>query len=123
MEENDFTPADFINHIIGGTELCYESVRNSLTMKVVRICAALYREEHSHSHVTQWAMTIVRNMLCAEVTDLSLEKNGLHFRAASATAKQLESASMHQLTEQMQRVALNLWHLFFVLLDSTLQQR
>ncbi|KAG2109985.1 uncharacterized protein F5147DRAFT_575367, partial [Suillus discolor] len=48
--------------------------------------------------------------------------NGLHFRATSATAEQLESAFMHQLTEKMQRMAPNLWHLFFALLNSTLQQ-
>ncbi|KAG1894328.1 uncharacterized protein F5891DRAFT_961711, partial [Suillus fuscotomentosus] len=64
MEENFLTPADFINHILGSTE--HESARNSLTTKAVRICAALYREEHAHSHVTQWAITIVRDMLRTE---------------------------------------------------------
>ncbi|KAG1718684.1 hypothetical protein EDB19DRAFT_1649825, partial [Suillus lakei] len=58
MEENSFTPADFVDHILGSTELRYESARNSLTTKAVRICAALYREEHAHPHVTQWAITI-----------------------------------------------------------------
>ncbi|KAG2114388.1 hypothetical protein DEU56DRAFT_874321 [Suillus clintonianus] len=64
-----------------------------------------------------------RDMLRTEVTDLSLEKHGLRFKATSATVEQLESAFMHQLTEKMQEVAPNLWHLFFALLDSTLQQR
>ncbi|KAG2028923.1 hypothetical protein BDR03DRAFT_821114, partial [Suillus americanus] len=121
MEENFLTPADFVDHILGSTE--HESARNSLTTKAVRICAALYREEHAHSHVTQWAITIVRDMLRTEVTDLSLEKHGLRFKATSATVEQLESAFMHQLAEKMQEVAPNLWHLFFALLDSTLQQR
>ncbi|KAG2029678.1 hypothetical protein BDR03DRAFT_880197, partial [Suillus americanus] len=58
MEENSFTPADFVDHILGSTELCYESARNSLTTKAIRICAALYEDEHAHSHVTQWAITI-----------------------------------------------------------------
>ncbi|KAG1846481.1 hypothetical protein C8R48DRAFT_616268, partial [Suillus tomentosus] len=102
MEENFLTPADFINHILGSTE--HESARNSLTTKAVRICAALYREEHAHSHVTQWAITIVRDMLRTEVTDLSLEKHGLRFKATSATVEQLESAFMHQLAEKMQEV-------------------
>ncbi|KAG2341407.1 hypothetical protein BDR05DRAFT_888179 [Suillus weaverae] len=123
MEENFFTPADFINHILGSTKLHYKNTRHSLTMKAVRICTALHREEHSHSHVTQWAITIVCDMLCTEVTDLSLEKHRLHFNTTSITAKQLESTSMHQLTEKMQRVVPNLWHLFFVLPDSTLQQQ
>ncbi|KAG1852173.1 hypothetical protein F4604DRAFT_1550365, partial [Suillus subluteus] len=97
MEEIFFTPADFVDHVLGSTELCYESTRNSLTTKAVRICAALYEDEHVHSHVTQWAITIVHDMLRTEVTNLSLEKHGLHFKATSATAEQLESAFMHQL--------------------------
>jgi hypothetical protein len=123
MEENFFTPADFIDDVLGSTELRYESARDSLTTKAVNICTALHREEHSHSHVTQWAITIVRDMLCTEVTELSLEKHGLRFNATSVTVEQLESTSMHQLAEKMQRVAPNLWHLFVALLDSTLQQR
>ncbi|KAG1894464.1 uncharacterized protein F5891DRAFT_961453 [Suillus fuscotomentosus] len=100
MEENFLTPADFINHILRSTE--HESARNSLTTKAVRICGALYREEHAYLHVTQWAITIVRDMLRTEVTDLSLEKHGLRFKATSATVEQLESAFMHQLAGKMQ---------------------
>ncbi|KAG2087740.1 hypothetical protein BD769DRAFT_1372870 [Suillus cothurnatus] len=120
MEENNLTSADFISHILGSTDIHHQSVRDSLMTHAVRICAIMHREEHSHSHITLWATMIVCETLCAEITELSLEKHGLRFRATSMTAEQLESAFMHQLAKKMQEVAPNLWCLCFALLDSTI---
>ncbi|KAG2088261.1 hypothetical protein BD769DRAFT_1372518 [Suillus cothurnatus] len=112
MEENNLTSADFISHILGSTDIHHQSARDSLMTHAVRICAIMHREEHSHSHITLWATMIVCETLCAEITELSLEKHGLRFRATSVTAEQLESAFMHQLAKKMQEVAPNLWRLY-----------
>ncbi|KAG2115643.1 hypothetical protein BD769DRAFT_1363266 [Suillus cothurnatus] len=106
MEENNLTSANFISHILGSTDIHHQSARDSLMTHAVRICAIMHREEHSHSHITLWATMIVRETLCAKITELSLEKHGLCFRATSVTAEQLESAFMHQLAKKMQEQAM-----------------
>ena len=63
-----------------------------------------------------WAMATIREELCKEAAELSLEKHGLHFKAASATVEQLETTFMSRLAAKMQNVSLNLWKL--ELLDS-----
>ena len=41
-----------------------------------------------------WAMATIHEELCKEAAELSLEKHGLHFKAASATVEQLETTFM-----------------------------
>ena len=61
-------------------------------------------------------MATIREELCKGAAELSLEKHGLHFKAASATVEQLETTFMSRLAAKMQNVSPNLWKL--ELLDS-----
>jgi hypothetical protein len=65
----------------------------------------------------------MREELCKEVAELSLEKYGLHFKAASATVEQLETMFMSQLAAKMQNISPNLWELVIALLDSRENRR
>ena len=57
-----------------------------------------------------WAMATIHEELCKEAAELSLEKHGLHFKAASATVEELETTFMSQLAAKMQNVSPNLWN-------------
>jgi len=116
LQQNGLSAAQFISAVLKSKDTDHADMQESLTMNAAEICTRLYNHENSRVLVFGWAMATIREELCKEVAELSLEKHGLHFKAASATAEQLETTFMSRLAAKMQNVSPNLWKL--ELLDS-----
>ncbi|KIK72120.1 hypothetical protein PAXRUDRAFT_836529 [Paxillus rubicundulus Ve08.2h10] len=92
--------------------------QSTLTDNAVQICRQLRNNENSRVETVSWALVVMQEELCDEVSELSLGKHGLHFKVLTATAEQLELAFMDELATKMQVVSPALWSLSMALLDS-----
>lgn len=119
LELNGLSTATFIRAVLWSRDVEHADAQDMLTTNAAQICEHLCNHENSHSSVMSWASALVHNELCQEVTELSLEKHGLHFKATAATAEQLETVLMDQLAATMQAIAPGLWNLVLMLLDSS----
>jgi len=123
LQQNGLSAARFVSAVLDSRDAVHADVQESLTMHAAEICARLYKHENSRSSTFAWVTATMREELCKEVAELSLEKHGLHFKAASATVEQLETTFMSQLAAKMQNISPNLWELVIALLDSRQNRR
>jgi hypothetical protein len=66
---------------------------------------------------------VVKRALCEEITKLSQEANGLHFKASKATSEYLEGSFIQSTAIKMKMTAPSLWDLVLALLNANPSRR
>ncbi|KIK76232.1 hypothetical protein PAXRUDRAFT_170568 [Paxillus rubicundulus Ve08.2h10] len=118
LQCNELSAAAFICEILQSWDTDYATAQLTLTGNAVQICKQLWNNKNSHVETLSWALAVMWEELCDEVSELSLAKHGLHFNATTASTDQLESGFMDKLAQKMQAISLALWSFAMALLDS-----
>ncbi|KAG1741917.1 hypothetical protein EDD22DRAFT_749919, partial [Suillus occidentalis] len=115
LHANQLSVAGFVQGLLNSKELHHHIGRESLLRNARNICSLFYHQE-SHESVSKWAIGTATKIMCREVTDLSHERHGLHFKASAATVEQLEGQFMEMMATKMRTVTPLLWGLISALL-------
>ncbi|KAK7444323.1 hypothetical protein VKT23_015335 [Stygiomarasmius scandens] len=92
--------------------------QHDLVSSAEAICTALFGNSECHLSILSWSLYSIRDVLCAEVMNLTLPKTELNFNAANASLDFLEGSFMKHAASIMSSKAPNLWWMIQALLDS-----
>ncbi|KAG1844782.1 hypothetical protein F4604DRAFT_1884397 [Suillus subluteus] len=107
LQTNQLSVAGFVQGLLNSKEPHHHIGRDSLLRNAGNICSLLYHQESAHK----------------EVTELSHERHGLHFKASAATVEQLEGKFMEMMATKMRTISPTLWDFISALLDSHQDRR
>ncbi|KAG1854537.1 hypothetical protein F4604DRAFT_1883343 [Suillus subluteus] len=105
LQTNQLSVAGFVQGLLNSKEPHHHIGRDSLLRNAGNICSLLYHQESAHKSVTKWAIPAVTKIICREVTELSHERHGLHFKASAATVEQLEGKFMEMMATKMRTIS------------------
>ncbi|KAG1848874.1 hypothetical protein F4604DRAFT_1593749 [Suillus subluteus] len=123
LQTNQLSVAGFVQGLLNSKEPHHHIERDSLLRNAGNICSLLYHQESAHKSVTKWVIPAVTKIICREVTELSHERHGLHFKASAATVEQLEGKFMEMMATKMRTISPTLWDFISALLDSHQDRR
>jgi hypothetical protein len=98
-------------------ELMY-STKEHLECNTINICAYLFNHAPMSALLSSWALQTTLSVLRTEAEELTKKEHGLHFRAKTVTAEQVEVSFMPWLVEKMQSIAPSIWRLVFTLVGA-----
>jgi hypothetical protein len=96
LEENSLTVSSYIGYVMSGKKLTIE--KSSLVHKAVSICEILYSYLPSRPSITLWALSIAKDALRQDVSNLAQAQHRLHFNAKHAASNYLEGSFMKEAT-------------------------
>lgn len=97
--------------------------KSSLALEAVSICEIFYSHLPSHPSITSWALSIAKDALQQDVSNLAQAQHGLHFNAKHATSNYLEGSFMKEAASRMSKLVPNLWIFFEDLLGGVSSRR
>ena len=121
LKENSLTVSSYVGYVMSSKKLTVE--KSSLAHEAVSICEIFYSCLPSHPSITLWALSIAKDALRQDVSNLAQAQHGLHFNAKHAASNYLEGSFMKEAASQMSKLVPNLWTFFEDLLGGASSRR
>jgi len=107
--------------VISGKKLTIE--KSSLAHEAISICEIFYSYLPSHPSITLWALSIAKDALRQDVSNLAQAQHRLHFNAKHAASNYLEGSFTEEAALRMSKLVPNLWTFFEDLLGGASSRR
>jgi hypothetical protein len=110
------TLIDFVTSVLQSTDCEAHQSADCILRNPEVILEIIGAHPISQSATQKWAKGVMIEVCRQQVLELTKKENGLHFTASNTTEERIDEFNMSFLTQKMESLAPDLWHLLRILL-------
>ena len=122
MEAKQITASDVVLALLKEPDLQEHPLSQDLVSRTEEVLSAFRSNPHSSRSTMDWANSVVKAKYAGSIRAMTDVRNGWHFGAATASAKQLRDFRIEEMAEKMQEMAPELWDMLGLMLSADARQ-